>query len=95
MNVLIVYAHPESHSSFNGAMKDLAVTTLTEQGHEVTVSDLYAMNWNAVTGEADFTGERSDPENCPSRASRPSHAKTGHLPMTSRLRSKNWRLLIW
>lgn len=62
MNTLIIYAHPESHLSFNGAMKDLAVQTLTEQGHVVKVSDLYAMNWNAVTGGADFTGERSDPE---------------------------------
>ena len=60
MNVFIVYAHPEPHSSFNGAMKDLAVKTLSEQGHEVKVSDLYAMNWNAVAGEDDFTGERAD-----------------------------------
>jgi len=62
MNILIVYAHPEPHLSFNGTMKDLAVNTLEEQGHTVTVSDLYAMNWHAVTGEADFTGERSNPD---------------------------------
>ncbi len=52
MNVLIVYAHPEP-KSFNGAMKDLAVRTLTGQGHEVEVSDLYAMNFNPVAGRND------------------------------------------
>ncbi|WP_333814189.1 NAD(P)H-dependent oxidoreductase [Tabrizicola sp.] len=55
MNVLIVYAHPEP-TSFNGAMKDLAVATLTEGGHQVEVSDLYAMGWNAVAGPADTPG---------------------------------------
>ena len=55
MQVLIVYAHPEP-TSFNGAMRDLAVATLTNQGHEVEVSDLYAMGWNAVAGPADMDG---------------------------------------
>src|SRR5699024_7917547 len=58
-NVLIVYAHPEP-TSFNGAMKDLAVETLTAQGHSVEVSDLYAMGWNAVAGPADVIGPHSD-----------------------------------
>jgi Putative NADPH-quinone reductase (modulator of drug activity B) len=53
MNVLIVFAHPEIES-FNGTLKDLAVDTLTSEGHQVQVSDLYAMNWNAVLGEEDF-----------------------------------------
>lgn len=55
MNALIVYAHPEP-TSFNGAMKDLAVETLTAAGHIVEVSDLYAMGWNAVAGPADMDG---------------------------------------
>lgn len=59
MNVLIVYAHPEP-TSFNGAMKDLAVATLTAQGHRVEVSDLYAMGWNAVAGPADIQGPRAE-----------------------------------
>ena len=59
MQVLIVYAHPEP-SSFNGAMRDLAVATLTKQGHEVQVSDLYAMGWNAVAGPADIDGPPSE-----------------------------------
>ncbi|WID95180.1 NAD(P)H-dependent oxidoreductase [Bosea vestrisii] len=60
MNVLLIYAHPEP-TSFNGAMRDLAVQVLTEAGHLVEVSDLYAMNFQPVTGLSDFTGERSDP----------------------------------
>ena len=59
MRVLIVYAHPEP-TSFNGAMKDLAVETLTAAGHSVTVSDLYAQGFNPVAGAHDFT-HRADP----------------------------------
>lgn len=60
MNVLIVYAHPEP-TSFNAAMKTVAVKTLTALGHSVEVSDLYAMGWNPVAGPADITGPHSDP----------------------------------
>ncbi|GIM45425.1 NAD(P)H dehydrogenase [Collibacillus ludicampi] len=60
MNALIVYAHPEP-KSFNGALKDLAVRFLTEQGHQVQVSDLYAMNFKAVADREDFV-ELSNPE---------------------------------
>ncbi|MBO1325776.1 NAD(P)H-dependent oxidoreductase [Acetobacter sp. TBRC 12305] len=60
MNVLIVYAHPEP-KSYNGAMKDIAVRTLLEQGHVVTVSDLYAMNFSPVLGVGDFPEGLQDP----------------------------------
>lgn len=60
MKVLIVHAHPEPQS-FTTAMRDLAVETLQGQGHEVQVSDLYAMNWNPVASAADFV-ERENPE---------------------------------
>src|SRR5688572_22145541 len=53
MNILIVYAHPEPRS-LNGALKDLALRHLTAQGHEVRVSDLYAMGWKAVADGEDF-----------------------------------------
>lgn len=59
MRVFIVHAHPEP-SSFNAAMKDLAVETLSECGHEVRVSDLYAMGFNPVAGRHDFR-ECADP----------------------------------
>jgi NAD(P)H dehydrogenase (quinone) len=61
MKVLIVFAHPEPRS-FNGALKDRAVATLTELGHEVQVSDLYQMKWRADLGLDDFTGPRLNPD---------------------------------
>lgn len=53
MNTLIVYAHPEPQS-FTAALKNCAVTTLTGLGHDVVVSDLYAMNFNPVAGPDDM-----------------------------------------
>ena len=58
MNVLIVHAHPEARS-FNGGLLDRARATLGELGHACVVRDLYAMNFNPLTTDADFT-ERSD-----------------------------------
>jgi NAD(P)H dehydrogenase (quinone) len=62
MKVLIVHAHYEAQS-FNAALKDLAVETLRGAGHEVQVSDLYAMSWNPVATAADFA-ERKNPDYC-------------------------------
>lgn len=47
MNVLIVYAHPEP-LSLTGSLKNFAVERLTQAGHQVQVSDLYAMKWKAA-----------------------------------------------
>lgn len=60
MKTLIVYAHPEPNS-LNGALKDLAVTTLARAGHEVQVSDLYAMGWKAVVDAEDYGPAASQP----------------------------------
>jgi NAD(P)H dehydrogenase (quinone) len=60
MNVLVVHAHPEP-KSFTAALRDQAVATLQAQGHQVRVSDLYAMNWNPVASAEDFT-VRDNPE---------------------------------
>ncbi|MGW0854386.1 NAD(P)H-dependent oxidoreductase [Streptomyces sp. NPDC002690] len=60
MNTLIVYAHPEP-KSLNSSLKDLAVSTLEGAGHEVRVSDLYAMNWKAVVDAADYGPHASTP----------------------------------
>ncbi|MEP9315535.1 NAD(P)H-dependent oxidoreductase [Pseudomonas sp. LABIM340] len=59
MNVLIVYAHPEPRS-LNGSLKDFAVRRLQAAGHEVQVSDLYAMNWKATLDASDSLDR--DPE---------------------------------
>lgn len=53
MKVFIVYAHPES-ASLNGHLKEEAVEGLRAAGHEVLVSDLYAMKWKAVADGDDF-----------------------------------------
>lgn len=60
MKTLIVHAHPEPRS-LNSALKDLAVSTLEGAGHEVRVSDLYAMNWKAVVDAADYGSAASSP----------------------------------
>uniref|UniRef100_A0A7J8CJY6 NAD(P)H dehydrogenase [quinone] 1 n=1 Tax=Rousettus aegyptiacus TaxID=9407 RepID=A0A7J8CJY6_ROUAE len=59
---LIVLAHAEK-TSFNYAMKDAAVETLKKKGWVVTVSDLYAMNFNPIISRKDITGTLKDPEN--------------------------------
>jgi NAD(P)H dehydrogenase (quinone) len=57
MKVLIVYAHPEPRS-FGRALLDRSVQVLHEEGHEVVVSDLYAMDFNPVASAADFSQRR-------------------------------------
>lgn len=54
MRVFILHAHPEPHS-FNGALTAAAVEHLQSAGHEVQVSDLYAMHFNPVSGPENFT----------------------------------------
>src|SRR5215510_3774264 len=53
MKVLIVFAHPEPQS-LNAALRDVAVKELEAQGHEVRISDLYAMGWKSQIDRADF-----------------------------------------
>ncbi|MGL4684914.1 MAG: NAD(P)H-dependent oxidoreductase [Hafnia alvei] len=47
MKVLLVYAHPEP-KSLNGSLKNFTIQHLQNAGHEVQVSDLYAMDWKAA-----------------------------------------------
>jgi len=65
MNVLIVYAHPEPRS-LNGSLLNFAVKRLEDAGHNVQVSDLYAMRWKAALDANDsvmdrLAGQRFDP----------------------------------
>lgn len=53
MRVFLVHAHPEPRS-FTAAMKDLAIETLTQAGHEVRVSDLCAMKFKTSLDADDF-----------------------------------------
>ncbi|HEX7113138.1 MAG TPA: NAD(P)H-dependent oxidoreductase [Mizugakiibacter sp.] len=60
MRVFIVHAHPEP-SSFNAAMTREAVAALRDAGHEVAVSDLYAMGFDPVSDRRNFLTVR-DPQ---------------------------------
>lgn len=54
MRVFIVHAHHEP-TSFNAAMTAAAKAALLEAGHEVEVSDLYAMKFDPVSDRRNFT----------------------------------------
>lgn len=73
MNVLIVYAHPEPRS-LNGSLKDFAVRHLQAAGHEVQVSDLYAMNWKATLDASDSLDRDPDARFDPSLDSKRAYA---------------------
>ena len=53
MRVFIVHAHPEPRS-FSGAMTGTATEALAGAGHEVVVSDLYAMRFDPVSDRRNF-----------------------------------------
>jgi NAD(P)H dehydrogenase (quinone) len=55
MNVFIVHAHHEP-SSFNAALLRTALSTLSEAGHRVELSDLYAMRFDPVSDRRNFAG---------------------------------------
>lgn len=54
--VLIVYAHQEPRS-FNGSLKKVAVEELSKQGCTITISDLYAMDFEPRATRKDVIGE--------------------------------------
>ena len=54
MRVFIVHAHHEP-KSFNGALTRKATSILAAAGHEVVVSDLYAIGFNPVSDRRNFT----------------------------------------
>lgn len=53
MNHLIVYSHPNP-KSFNHAILETYEQSLIEQGHEVRVRDLYAINFDPVLSAEDL-----------------------------------------
>jgi NAD(P)H dehydrogenase (quinone) len=60
MKVFLVHAHPEPQS-FCAALRREAEAVLPALGHDLQVSDLYAMKFNPVASAADF-GARSNPD---------------------------------
>ncbi|MCO6055745.1 NAD(P)H-dependent oxidoreductase [Pseudomonas sp. MOB-449] len=73
MNVLIVFAHPEPRS-LNGALRDFAVQRLEAAGHQVQVSDLYAMGWKATLDADDHLDYQPNVPFSPSGDSRQAFA---------------------
>lgn len=59
MQVLWLYAHPERRS-LNGSLRDEGLEVLRQAGHEVRLSDLYAMRWNPVVEAGDFGHDQDD-----------------------------------
>ena len=59
MHVLWVFAHPEPRS-LNGALRDEGVRALTDAGHRVRTSDLYAMRWRSTVDADDFGSHERD-----------------------------------
>src|SRR3982074_1190103 len=53
MKLFFVYAHPNPQS-LNAKLKNHAIGALQRSGHEVCISDLYAMKWKAVADADDF-----------------------------------------
>ena len=53
MTVLIVHAH-ENTDSFSSALAKTAKSFFEENGHKVTISDLYEKGFNPVGGKNDF-----------------------------------------
>ena len=59
MNVLVVLAHPNA-DSFNHAVAQRAVDTLTSGGHEVQLLDLYALGFKAAMSAAERKAYHGD-----------------------------------
>lgn len=57
--ILLVTAHPDSRS-LNAALSSFAVGHLRAAGHEVRVSDLYAMKWKPSVDADDFPSHPAD-----------------------------------
>jgi NAD(P)H dehydrogenase (quinone) len=58
MRVFIVFAHAEPRS-FSGALFRAARKTLRQVGHEVLVSDLYAMRFDPVSDRRNFNSVKN------------------------------------
>lgn len=54
-----IFAHPEQRS-LNASLRDEGVGALRELGHQVELSDLYAMGWSPVVTAEDFAHDPAD-----------------------------------
>lgn len=59
MKILFVFAHPEPRS-LAASLRQVAIEALEAAGHEVQVSDLYALHWKASVDRSDFPSLAAD-----------------------------------
>lgn len=90
MRYLIVFAHPEPRS-LNAALKDHAVRALIEHGHDVEVSDLYAMGFKAIADADDFPARDAETRLVYHRASGEAYASGVQSPDIAAEQAK----LLW
>ena len=96
MKTLIVHAHPEPRS-FNGALTSLAVSTLEGLGHQVQVSDLYALGWSPVLDASAFADLPEDGFFDPAKAQEQAHkaGTTSHEVALEQNKVKEADLIIF
>jgi putative NADPH-quinone reductase len=58
MKYFFVFAHPENEHSFQKSLLDHAIAELRAEGHDVRISDLYAMEFEPVASRKDFKTRR-------------------------------------
>ena len=59
MKILYVYAHPNSNA-FNSLLKNEGCSQLINLNHEVILSDLYELNFNAIPNSNNYKFTKSD-----------------------------------
>ncbi len=78
MKAHIVLAHPERHS-FNGLLADATRSTLRSQGWEVTLSDLYQLNFDPCESARHYSS-RSDSDRFHAQTEQRFNASQGTTP---------------
>ena len=53
-NILLVYGHPKTPTSFNFSLKEKMVSVLKNRGHNVLVRDLYEVSFNPLLSSEDL-----------------------------------------
>lgn len=53
-NILLIYGHPKTPTSFNFELKEKLTTALKEKGHKVLVRDLYEISFNPLLSSKDL-----------------------------------------
>ena len=54
VNILLVYGHPKTPTSFNFSLKEKLVSVLKSKGYNVLVRDLYEVSFNPLLSSEDL-----------------------------------------